>query len=419
MTQQPSQPQPDGPALPADGIDLKTYLAFLGLEEGDRRRLKGVLPLYGSQSAKFVESFYRHLLSFEQTARFLRDPDVVEHLKQLQQAHWRSTLQSEWDEQFVSRRMAVGRAHAVRGVEPLLYLGSNYRFVEFLVRAVSAEFKDDPHKTTETILSILKAVFLDASLSLESYFAKMTEDLRRALDMVWKANEKLRQFARLSSHDMKTPLATVANLCDEVLDEFGQKIPPEARELIQSAQQTIYRMADTIDELLSASLTTEEDPAAEEVDPREIVQEALARVQPELDKRHIDVTVADQMPMVVGNRYQIREAFYNLLSNAAKYIDKTPGRIEIGVAVESQECHISFADNGPGIPAEELSHVFTAFRRLTMHGDQPGSGLGLYFAKRLVEHQGGRMWVESEPGKGSCFYVALRLAGSGWTAAPA
>ena len=103
--------------------------------------------------------------------------------------------------------------------------------------------------------------------------------------------------------------------------------------------------------------------------------------------------------------------FYNLLSNAIKFIDKRQGRITIGCTTRDDDCVFSFADNGSGIPAEELSRVFVPFRRLPAHRHIPGSGLGLYFAKAMVEQQNGRIWAESEPGTGSCFYVLLKRAG--------
>ena len=115
-----------------------------------------------------------------------------------------------------------------------------------------------------------------------------------------------------------------------------------------------------------------------------------------------------QCPWVSGDRVRLREAFYNLLSNAAKFIDKTPGRIAIEVKSSGDECIFTVADNGPGIPRNELERVFAPFRRLPMHRDQPGSGLGLYFTKNLIEQQGGRVWAQSEPGQGSVFYVVLK-----------
>ena len=104
---------------------------------------------------------------------------------------------------------------------------------------------------------------------------------------------------------------------------------------------------------------------------------------------------------------RLREAFYNLLSNAIKFIDKEPGKIEITTRFDDQQCTIIVADNGLGIPHEELERIFLPLRRLRAHRDRPGSGLGLHFTKNLIEQQGGQVWAESEPGSGSRFCVLL------------
>jgi signal transduction histidine kinase len=110
---------------------------------------------------------------------------------------------------------------------------------------------------------------------------------------------------------------------------------------------------------------------------------------------------------VIGDRARTREAFYNILSNAIKFIDKRPGRIAVNAERRDGQCVISIADNGPGIRAEDLDRIFLPFQRLPGHGDIPGSGLGLYFTKMLVEQQGGQVWADSKLGEGSRFFIAL------------
>ena len=116
--------------------------------------------------------------------------------------------------------------------------------------------------------SLQKAVFLDISLTLEAYFTQATQSLRRALDLIYQANLELRQFAQLTSHDLKTPLATMANLCDEALDEFGDQMPAEAAKLIDSARMRAFRMSTTIDELLSSTMSLHSEAIHGEVSSR-------------------------------------------------------------------------------------------------------------------------------------------------------
>jgi signal transduction histidine kinase len=396
-----------GAAL-ASQVDLRERLAFLGLTGEDAARLRTLGPGFAAYADRFVEAFYAHLLAFPESSRFLRDPQLVARLKRAQRDHFASLLEAAWDEDYLERQVRVGHAHAEVGVAPQLFLGAYNQYVQNYFRELAAQAELPPAELLEVLLSLCKAIFLDIGLTLEAYFQQSTSNLRRALDLFWKANNELRQFAQLTSHDLKTPLATVANLCDEALDEFGPRMPEEARRLIAAARDRTFRMSDTISELLAASITSYGEEEGLVFRPSEVLAEAVERVRPLAEKKGIQFVLPKETPPVVGDRVRLREALGNVLSNAVKFIDRRPGRIEIGCAAAEDVCTLYIADNGPGIPPEELERVFVPFRRLPQHRDRPGSGLGLYFAKTLVEQQGGRIWAESTPGQGAKFYIQLR-----------
>jgi len=396
-----------------DPVGLKQRLEFLQLEPADAARLRSLAAALEPQMTEFVERFYEHLFAFGETSRFLRNPELVARLKQSQRDHFQSMLAAPWDEDYSARRRRVGDVHAQVGIEPHLFLGAYNQYLQFALRALAETQPGAPPEYIEAIGSLWKAVMLDVGLTLHAYFQQATLSLRQALDMVWQANHELRQFAQFTSHDLKTPLATVANLCDEALDEFAGQMPAAARELIEAARNRTFRMSRMIDELLSSTISLEPGDAGEEepggVSSELALTEAIDRVRPILDEKRIELVLPAHFPRVAGDRVRIREAFYNLLSNAAKFIERRPGRIEVSVESRGPVALFVFADNGPGIPAEELERIFVPFRRLPMHRDRPGSGLGLYFTKNLVEQQGGRVWAESEPGRGSRFFVQLNL----------
>jgi signal transduction histidine kinase len=387
---------------------LKQRLAFLEIAETDRARLRRIAPVLNACAAAFVETFYRHLFAFDETARFLQDPALVARLKQAQQAHLESMLEAGWDDDYVSQCYRVGDSHAQVGIHPTIFLGAYNQYLQFCLRELSAHLEGA--ELADHMLSLQKAVFLDIGLTLEAYFTQATLNLRKALDLVYQANAELRQFAQLTSHDLKTPLATMANLCDEALDEFRDSMPEEAAKLIEAARKRAFRMSATIDELLSSTISLHVDEPHDVVASDQPMAEAIDQIRPLLDQKQIELKLTAPLPRVLGDRARLREVFYNLLSNSVKFIDKRHGRIEIGCTQRDNECIISISDNGSGIPAEELSRVFVPFRRLRAHREIPGSGLGLYFAKTIVEQQGGRIWVESEVGTGSRFYVLLKRA---------
>ena len=240
------------PGLPESGkqTPLAQRLAFLQIAAEDRQRLRALAPRLEAHSDSFVEQFYRHLFRFEDTARFLEDPELVDRLKRMQQAHLKSMLEDDVNDDYVAQCRRVGDVHAHIGISPEMFLGAYNQYLQYSLRQLATTPDLPTGEFVEQILSLLKVVFLDVELTLEAYFAEATQNLRQALDLVFRANTELRQFAQLTSHDLKTPLATVANLCDEALDEFGPDLPAGAAELIEAAKQRTYRMSSMIDELL-------------------------------------------------------------------------------------------------------------------------------------------------------------------------
>lgn len=399
------------PPLPNTERSLDERLAYLNLSATDVARLHALLPEVDKRAASMAQAFYAHLLRFPMAAKFLADAELVERLKQLQQEHFRSLFEADWDDNYAERRRQVGQAHADVGIDPELFLGAYNQYMqECFVQFQSADGTLTRERVT-TLQSLLKVVFLDIGLTLDAYFAQSTQAMRQVLDMYWKANIELRQFAALASHDLKTPLATVANLCDEALDEFGEQMPAGARELIAAAKQRSFRMGTMLDELLATSVSLHEQDDLQPIDTEGVLAEAVDRVKPILEKKQIRLELPERCPRVWGNRVRLRESFYNLLSNAAKFIECKPGRIAVEVVERSQEFEFTIADNGPGIPREELDRIFAPFRRLAIHRDKPGSGLGLYFTKTMIEHQRGRIWVNSQVGEGSTFHIVLLKPG--------
>lgn len=405
------QPAPGSAAPPSDeqAVRLDERLAFLDWQPGDAALIHELAPrLEGSLDA-WVEGFYRHLSTFPRTATFLQDEGLIARLKVKQRQHFSRLLAARFDAEFVAGRRQVGYTHALEGIEPELFLGAYRMYVQYCLEALAADQPPAIQADFARASALFKAIFLDIGLTLEAYFNEATHKLHSALSLLWKANNDLRRFAQLASHDLKTPLATVANLCDEVVDEFGAQIPTMARTQLESAREVMFRLSRLIDELLETTMTSPSPDALDPVASREALVESVERLRPLLNQKQIELVLPDSMPEVWGNKVRLREAFYNVLANAAKFLDKQPGRIRVEVSRLEREAVFAISDNGPGIPAEELHRVFAPFHRSAAHRDRPGTGLGLYFTKSIVEEAGGRVWVESQVGRGSTFFLAIPL----------
>ena len=398
------EPRPQA-ELPA--VDLTARLAYLGITPEDAIKLRTLAPIFQRFAEKFVSAFYEHLFSFEQTAQFLQDDERLARLKKAQREYFDSLLTAQWDDDYVAQRHRIGQTHGDVGLPPEYFLGAYNQYVQHSFRGFAAEQSEEVRQFVEQILPLVKVILLDVGLTLDAYFSQATQKLRQALDMYWRANDDLRRFAQLTSHDLKTPLATVANLCDEALDEFGDQMPAEARALIRSARDRTFQNSRMIDELLSSTLSLHRFDSNVEVSTEEVLREVVERVISAARMRGVQLHVAPELPRVWGNKVRLREALYNVMSNAIKFMDKPHGQVTVGAETRDEGVLLNIADNGPGIPAEELERIFVPFCRLPGQRHIPGSGLGLYFAKQLIETDGGRIWVESELQKGSRFFVLL------------
>jgi len=399
--------KPAAPEKLDEKADFARRLAFLELGPQEATRLREIGRTMAENQHALVERFYRHLMSFEATASFLRDPALVTRLKESQRKHFESLFEADWSENYSRQRRRVGEVHAEVGIEPQWFLGAYNQYLQYGLEALLDSPDPEVQRSAAEAQAFVKAALLDIGLTLDAYFARLTENLRRALDMYWRANDELKQFARLASHDLKTPLATVANLCDEAIDEFGGEMPEGAKQLIRAAEQRTLKMSQMIDELLSFSVGPRGSEGCDEFPPMDALAEAVERIRPQIEKGRIELILPPSIPYVWGNRIRLREAFYNLLSNAIKFLDKPRGRIEVSFRIDETHCIFCITDNGSGIPREEWERIFVPFRRLAGHRDRPGHGLGLYFTKTLIEEQQGRIWVESEVGEGSRFYISL------------
>jgi len=401
----------EGTRLPPEGrtpAEVLTHRrAFLNITDDDLSRVRALAGVFDSFLDEFVEEFYSHLFANPITASFLSDPALVARLRQTQKRYFESLLKARLDTDYVSDRRRIGERHAEIGLEPQWFLGAYNQYLQFCFRKFAACCGNDFERYVEGTLALLKVVLLDTGLALDAYFSQSTEHLRTALRLLAQSNAELKEFAHLASHDLKSPLGAVAALCEEFLDEFGQQVPLEGRKLIDDARSRALKLGRMIGDLLAISEAGAHPDQRVRVATRRLLDEVLERLRPELEGRSIQFELPDRMPDVRAHPGRLQEAFYNVMSNAVKFMDKENGTIRLNVETTNGEHVFCVSDNGPGIAESDLPQIFAPFRRSPQYRDKPGSGLGLYFVKSFVEDQGGRVWVESKLGEGTQFYIAL------------
>lgn len=231
------------------------------------------------------------------------------------------------------------------------------------------------------------------------------------LESLQRSNEDLQQFAYIASHDLQEPLRNVAGYVQLLGRRYRGRLDKDADEFIAFAVQGTKRMQEMIANLLDYSRLRHDDGEPERIDSRIPLDEALADLGAAMDESGAVVEVVGTMPMVSARRVELARVFLNLVGNAIKYRrgDTVP-RIRISARRDGLHWVFSIADNGIGMEPASLDHIFTLFQRLHSRQTYDGTGIGLAICRKLIQHNGGRIWAESEPGRGSTFHFSLPTA---------
>jgi len=237
---------------------------------------------------------------------------------------------------------------------------------------------------------------------------KLREDHRQAQEELARSNRDLEQFAYVASHDLQEPLRMVATYTQLLAERYQGKLDADADKYIHYAVDGALRMQRLVQDLLAFSRVGRQGFSHESTDCDAVLQMALTNLEAAIRESGAAVKHA-QLPVLVADRSQLVQVFQNLIGNAIKFRGSEPPLIRVNAEIQEKEWLFSVADNGIGIAAEHRENVFVIFRRLHTHSEYPGSGIGLSICKKIIEQHGGRIWVDSEPGRGSIFQFTLPI----------
>lgn len=213
-------------------------------------------------------------------------------------------------------------------------------------------------------------------------------------------------FALLVAHDLKQPLQGIRAYCEILVEDYEEKFDADGRRRLHALVSLCDRLAGSIDDLLEYSRAGRLRPGDGDVDLNAVVDAVVRDFRPIIESRRASVRVVDRLPVVNGDAIMLGKVFANLISNGLKFNGNDRPSVEIGVLAGDLPV-IYVRDNGIGIAPEHHGEVFTIFRRLHSRREYEGSGAGLTIVRRIVESHGGRIWLESEPGRGTIFFFTL------------
>ncbi len=219
-----------------------------------------------------------------------------------------------------------------------------------------------------------------------------------------RSNKELQEFAYIAAHDLKTPLRGIGTLTQWLSTDYSDKLDAQGKEQISLLATKAKQMNALIDSILRYSVLGREESPEQEVDLNTVLLEVIAAVDP---PEHIRITFENIPHSATCKKIHIMQIFQNLLCNAVKYMAGSGGHIRIDCLEQDGFWRFSVADEGPGIDPKYFDKIFQIFQTLAPCDKVESTGIGLSIVKKIVELNGGKVWVESEVGKGSTFFFTL------------
>jgi PAS domain S-box-containing protein len=215
-----------------------------------------------------------------------------------------------------------------------------------------------------------------------------------------KSNQELDQFAYIVSHDLKAPLRAIINLSQWLHEDAGESLSEDSKKNLEMLKGRAFRMEALITGILEYSKIGRAEVQLELIEVDALLNEILYLLLP---PKHVKVKIAPDMPVLNAPKIMLLQIFSNLISNAIKYNDKAECIINIDVKEKDDFFEFSVQDNGPGIPKDYHEKIFVIFQTLQSRDKVESTGIGLTIVKKIVEDQGGRIWIESVEGEGTKF----------------
>jgi signal transduction histidine kinase len=399
-----------------DEAERKLRLAYLGFDERDAMLLHDLVDVFEPRLHDIAERFYAHLLNFESTRNVFKDDAMVQRLKEAQKAYLMQAVRGPYDAVYFDRRWRIGYIHNVIGLEPRWFIGAFKLYHRILFPYIQERYDGDAQGVVDHILALDKIMALDMIVGLESYWIHYTaamEHIHVLNQEIQAASAAKSQFLANMSHEFRTPLNAIIGFTEVLQDGLAGPLNDDQVEYltdIHNAGKLLLRLVNDVLDIAKIEagrleLYYETFPIAQ------VIRDAITTLRPAAEKKGLDLRwqLPPDLGVITADQIRLKQILFNLLSNAVKFTDS--GSVSVSAQIEGGDLKLMVADTGIGIRPEDHDRIFVEFSQVdASHGRKyEGTGLGLSLSKRLVEAHGGRIWFESEIGKGSVFHVLMPL----------
>jgi len=281
-----------------------------------------------------------------------------------------------------------------------------YWQLERTLKALTKAHNELEQRVKERTLDLAKA---NEALHAEIGERKRAEEaIKHYAAELERSNQELQQFAYVASHDLQEPLRMVSSYMQLLERRYGDQLQGDAKDFISFAVDGAKRMQALINDLLAYSRVGTKGKPFELISLDQVAEKAINNLKIAIEENRATISV-HQLPTIYGDSTQLIQLFQNLIANAIKFHAERSPEITIREERYDGVWRVSVADNGIGIDPQYAERIFLIFQRLHTREEYSGTGIGLALCKRIIERHGGRIWVDSTPGKGSTFYFTFPI----------
>jgi signal transduction histidine kinase len=409
--------------------DWETRKEFLRFTKEEEVALTALQPIMAQHVDELVGAFYRHLLSFPETRKFLTDELISTRLLEAQKRYLLSLVTGPYDRAYEEGRRRIGQVHARLGLTPEWYLGAYALYLSLLEPLVFEKFRTQPAKYVAVRIALTKVMFLDIQLALEAYIEKSSEgqdfavrqlagftrELEQGLvqnrHVLSETQQQLRLMERVAelgtlaasmAHEIGTPMNVILGRAEMLMQRTDDETMKKGLAIIAAQVERVTRL---MNQLLA--FARRGPPNFRPVDLRDVVKNCLDAVEERLSRHCVQVVSEhdEELPLIHGDSDLMMQVLLNLVLNAVQAMPES-GTLRVAAAREGeQHIRLTVADTGHGIPPDVLPKIFEPFVTTKERGK--GTGLGLTVVLGIVQEHGGSITVESTPGQGTTFTLLL------------
>ena len=250
--------------------------------------------------------------------------------------------------------------------------------------------------------------FKKTEIELKEYQDTLEEKVKQRTDELAKSNAELEHFAYITSHDLREPLRMITSFLQLLDRRYTDQLDEDANDFIGYAVDGAKRLDAMINDILVYSRVSNKERNLTSVNFNKVIEQVYVNLITAIEENNAEITY-DSLPSLITDEQLMVQLFQNLIGNAIKYRSQKTPKIHISANKEGNKYIFTIQDNGIGISPEHMERIFTIFKRLHTHEEYEGTGIGLAIAQKIVNQQGGEIWVKSELGKGSIFYFTIPI----------